>query len=160
MPTTKAHNNIHRQQLFHWIGEHIGRGDGARGQRAKLSDAQREEYLACLLGSFAHGLWMKQPREPEWIEPKPRAGFRQARPMTCFTEWSLDLSHPHSTKYGRLGLGFPKRWVLERGGQPVTYFKSVGQHRLFPQALAALRDHIITIREPDKIGRAAGRERV
>jgi len=26
-------------------------------------------------------------------------------------------------EYGRIGLGFPKRWVIERGGQSVTYFR-------------------------------------
>ena len=42
-------------------------------------------------------------------------------PIACFTEWSLGESLPHTTEYGRIGLGFPKRWVIDRGGQSVTY---------------------------------------
>lgn len=49
--------------------------------------------------------------------------IKVTRPITCFTEWSLDQSLPHTTRYGRLAFGFPKRFVLERGGQPVVYVR-------------------------------------
>jgi hypothetical protein len=73
-------------------------------------------------GSLEHGLWVKTPRIPETFE------FRGKRlalrlPIACFTEWSLGESLPHTTEYGRLGFGFPKRWVIDRGGQSVTYFR-------------------------------------
>src|SRR5262245_18197394 len=38
-------------------------------------------------------------------------------------EWSLGESLPHTQNYGRIGFGFPKRWLIERGGQSVTYFR-------------------------------------
>jgi hypothetical protein len=44
-------------------------------------------------------------------------------PIVCFTEWSLGESLPHTHEYGRIGFGFPKRWVIENGGQSVTYFR-------------------------------------
>ena len=62
-----------------------------------------------------------------------------ARPLfSCFTEWSLDRSLPHITRYGRLGLGFPKRVVLLKGGQPVSYFKSTGERRRYAETMLRL----------------------
>jgi hypothetical protein len=49
--------------------------------------------------------------------------FALKEPIACFTEWSLGQSLIHTAEYGRIGFGFPKRWVIERGGQSVTYFR-------------------------------------
>src|SRR5690349_5406552 len=109
------YNNIHRQQLFHWIGSHI---DSRRaGQRGKLDDAARTEYVSCLRGALKHGLWVKTPRDPDFLGKGDL--IKVTRPIACFTEWTLGQSLPHTTRYGRLGLGFPKRFVLSRGGQPL-----------------------------------------
>src|SRR6185436_11483309 len=51
--------------------------------------------------------------------------FSLNAPIACFTEWSLGESLPHTAEYGRMGFGFPKRWVIERGGQSVTYFRHI-----------------------------------
>jgi hypothetical protein len=110
-------NNIHRQQLFHWIGSHIEDKAGAKG----LDDALREEYVACLRGALENGLWVKTPRDPDQI--KDGKLVKVTLPITCFTEWSLGQSLAHTTRYGRLGLGFPKRFVLSRGGQPLVYVR-------------------------------------
>jgi len=80
------------------------------------------EVLRQLRGSLEHGLWVKSPRFPEKFELHGRA-FALDLPIACFTEWSLGEGLPHTMEYGRLGLGFPKRWVIERGGQSVTYFR-------------------------------------
>ncbi len=110
---------IHRQQLFHWIGPEIDRSSGFSGS---LSDLARSRYLECLRGTLEDGLWVKAPREPELIR---HAGKELSldRPIVCFTEWSVGESLSHTRRYGRLGLGFSKSWVLERGGQPVTYYR-------------------------------------
>jgi len=38
----------------------------------------------------------------------------------------------HTAEYGRIGLGFPKRWVIERGGQSVTYFRHNAKGSFLP----------------------------
>jgi len=116
---TKPAGKIHRQQLFYWMGRSI---DDRNGKRKVLSDELVAEVLRQLRGSLEHGLWVKRPRYPESFELRGSA-FALDLPIACFTEWSLGESLPHTAEYGRIGLGFPKRWVIERGGQSVTYFR-------------------------------------
>jgi hypothetical protein len=117
------YNNIHRQQLFHWIGSHIDYPyrDEPERRRPRLDDEHRREYVRCLEGALQHGLWVNTPRVPDQLGDGQLV--KVTRPIVCFTEWSLGESLPHTTRYGRLGLGFPKRFVLECGGQPVTYVR-------------------------------------
>ena len=127
-------NNIHRQQLFHWIGKGIEKQSS--GTRRKLNDAQREEYVSHLRKSIESGLWMTKPSAEQVTVGNQ--SFLQNLPVTCFTEWSLDRSKPHTLRYGRLGLGFPKNIILIKGGQPVSYFKSTGPRRLYAAAMVDL----------------------
>jgi len=127
-------NNIHRQQLFHWIGKGIEKESSGNGR--KLNDAQREEYVSHLRKSIESGLWMTKPSTEQVTVGNQ--SFSQNLPVTCFTEWSLDRSRPHTLRYGRLGLGFPKNIILIKGGQPVSYFKSTGAKRLYAAAMVNL----------------------
>lgn len=115
----KPAGNIHRQQLFYWMGRSI---DDKNGKRKLLRDELVTEVLRQLRGSLERGLWVKSPRYPETFELRGDS-FALDLPIACFTEWSLGESLPHTAEYGRIGLGFPKRWVIERGGQSVTYFR-------------------------------------
>jgi hypothetical protein len=122
MKTGKEHKpagKLHRQQLFYWMGRSI---DERNGKRKLLSDDLMAEILRQLRGSLENGLWVKKPRYPERFELRNKS-FTLNLPIACFTEWSLGESLPHTMEYGRIGLGFPKRWVIERGGQSVTYFR-------------------------------------
>src|SRR5689334_2988403 len=110
---------IHRQQLFHWIGRDIQK---ANKGRKVLDDALAQRALDQICASVDKGLWVKTPHEPEVFTLK-RNSLALRMPITCFTEWSLGESLPHTNSYGRIGFGFPKRWVIERGGQSVTYFR-------------------------------------
>lgn len=116
---SKPASNIHRQQLFYWMGRSI---DDRNGKRKFLRDELVKEVLRQLRGSLERGLWVKRPRYPETFELRGDV-FALDLPIACFTEWSLGESLPHTAEYGRIGLGFPKRWVIERDGQSVTYFR-------------------------------------
>jgi hypothetical protein len=136
---TKPAGTIHRQQLFYWMGRSI---DVANGKRKLLRDELVTEVLRQLRGSLQHGLWVKRPRVPESFELRGQT-FALDLPITCFTEWSLGDSLPHTAEYGRIGLGFPKRWVIERGGQSVTYFRHNARGYFLPtifNLLQALAD--------------------
>jgi hypothetical protein len=122
MKTGKEHKppgHIHRQQLFYWMGRAI---DEQNRGRKVLRDDLVKEVLAQLRGSLERGLWVKSPRHPEQLVLRKQA-FALNLPIACLTEWSLGESLPHTMEYGRMGLGFPKRWVIDRGGQSVTYFR-------------------------------------
>jgi len=130
----KPAGNIHRQQLFYWMGRSI---DEQNGRRKLLRDELVTEVLRQLRGSLEHGLWVKKPRVPEKFELRGNA-FALDRPIACFTEWSLGESLPHTAEYGRIGLGFPKRWVIERGGQSVTYFRHNAKGSFLPAVFKLL----------------------
>jgi hypothetical protein len=129
-----AYNNIHRQQLFHWIGSHIDASLSGNG--GKLDDDARENYVACLQGALRNGLWVKTPRDPDFLGKGDL--IKVTRPISCFTEWTLGQSLPHTTRYGRLGLGFPKKFVLARGGQPLIYVRDSIKNDPYTAALKNL----------------------
>lgn len=111
---------LHRQQLFHWIGRHV---EERRDKKELSREEASEQYVAMLRGSLARGLWVKGPESPEVLKLREES-FSLRLPILCFTEWSLRDSSPHTSNYGRMGFGFPRRWVLDRGGQPVSYFRA------------------------------------
>ena len=128
------YNNIHRQQLFHWIGSHIDAK--LKLGRSRLTDDLRGEYVECLRGALKNGLWVKTPRDPDFLGNGDL--IKVTRPITCFTEWTLGQSLPHTSRYGRLGLGFPKRFVLSRGGQPLIYVRDSAKNDPYTMALKAI----------------------
>jgi hypothetical protein len=128
----RRYNNIHRQQLFYWLGRHIE----ARAVRGRLTRDLRTEYVACLRDAISNGLWVKKPEKPDLLGDGVL--IKVTRPITCFTDWSLGQSLAHTTEYGRLGLGFPKRFALMRGGQPVTYLRDSRRNAPYSLALNAI----------------------
>jgi hypothetical protein len=116
---SKPQGQSHRQQLFYWTGRSI---DDLNGRRKVLRDDLVAKVIGQLTGSLEHGLWVKTPRYPETLESRG-SYFAFDLPIACFTEWSLGESLPHTMEYGRMGFGFPKSWVIARGGQSVTYFR-------------------------------------
>ena len=108
----KKYAGVHKLQLFHWIGRHI---EGEH-EASKLTSSQRGKYVDALRSSLQNGLWMRRPPRSELLVPPA-----ETHPITCFTEWDLARSPAHCSRYGRLGFGFSKRFVLSRGGHPVLY---------------------------------------
>ena len=138
----KRYSNIHRKQLFHWIGHHIDYPtDGA--QQIELDDAARKKYLDALKGAIRNGLWVKKPRDPDRLGNKATPKhFEVSRPITCFTEWPVGESLPHTTRYGRLGLGFPRRFVFERGGHPLIYVRGILSGDQYTRNLLTLKEFL------------------
>lgn len=136
MCSQPKYRGLHRRQVFHWIAAPSDRANGLSG---KLTPAVRGEYLQFLRGSLSDGLWLKSPRDPEVLGLREYS-LKLERPIACFTEWSLEDSAHHTRSYGRLGLGFPKSWLLQCGGQPVTYFDQSRRGAFLKSALRLLRD--------------------
>lgn len=105
--------NIHKQQLFHWTGSDIEKLDHNKDYH--------ESYVKRLEETLKNGLWLRVPEIPDQLNNKSM--IKVQRPIVCFTEWSLNDSISHTKKYGKLGFGFSKRFILQSGGQPVSYVK-------------------------------------
>lgn len=135
-------SDVHKQQLFHWIGNDI---DADLRARKITAQHAREKYLAYLKDDIQNGLPVKQPKFPE----KLACGDIEVvldHPVACFTEWALSDSRPHSSRYGRMALGFSKPWAIKHGGQPVAYFSHI-QKGLFLKNAVALYDFLSTLKQ-------------
>jgi len=105
----------------------------------------RDKYLAYLKDDIQHGLAIKRPRIPE----KLTYGHTEVLldlPFACFTEWSLNESEPHTSRYGRMALGFSKCWIIKHGGQPITYFNHI-QKGLFLRNALELYEFVETLKK-------------
>src|SRR5271170_2782314 len=110
----KRFKHVHRKQLFHWIGHHIDHPTPDSHQ-ITLDDTAPTKYIIALKGAILNGLWVKTPQVPDRLGNVPNgAYFEINRPMACFTEWLAGESLPRTTRYGRLGSGFPRDFVLKR----------------------------------------------
>jgi hypothetical protein len=142
------YRGVHRQQLFHWIGHHIDYPDRDNQRRRikKLEDSHRREYIQCLRSALESGLRLKIPNPADAIDDGRL--IKVTRPILCFTEWSLGDSQPHVFKYGRLGLGLPKSFVLSKGGLPVAYIRD--RRAAYVKALLHLAEHVRDLPEDRK----------
>lgn len=95
---------------------------------------------------LTYGLWMNDPDDEASFRTRGHPGSRPAVPRVCFTELKLSEARSHADRYGRLGIGFKRPFVVERGGLPVLYYpqwsnewvRSVGR-----QDLAFAEDDIL-----------------
>jgi hypothetical protein len=117
---------IHSDLLVYWTGKkdiepECGTADWHKEgcPKEKRENGQlKNAYLQRLTNILKHGLWMTNQSPPE-IGQEYEC---ENAPCTCFTELKLSQSHTHATQYGRLGLGFKRSFVFDRGGRPVIYY--------------------------------------
>lgn len=126
----REYNSIHRQQLFYWTGR------GFEVPALKRTAAKRLEtrlaYVDRLKSILQKGIWLKTPDKPDQLGDGTL--IKITRPIACFTEWALGQSLAHTTEYGRLGFGFPKRFILSKGGQPVIYARDAVSNSRYVEA--------------------------
>lgn len=130
-------NTVHKRQLFHWIGGHL-ESDRSLGKKEK-----RRGYLDCLKGSLEQGLWLtrsSQELEADHAGETPL----HVQPMVCFTDNRLSECAYHAANYGKLGLGFPKRFVIDRFGGPVNYVSHKKVRNLYFKYIYDVARHLET----------------
>lgn len=128
-------NSVHRRQLFHWIGAHLEKDK-------ELSKVERRQaYLECLRNSLAKGLWLtRSPQELDAVHGGNRPS--EIQPMVCFTDNRLSECAYHAQNYGKLGLGFSKKFVIGRFGGPVNYVSHKKVRNLYVKYFYELREHL------------------
>jgi len=102
--------------LVHWTGRDIC------VQVPDLSDSIRVAYTDRLADILTRGFWMTLPTER--MEGFNASWVRYETPMTCFTEIRLSQAREHASRYGLLGVGVDRRFVLDRYGGPVHYVRN------------------------------------
>lgn len=161
MPDTRS------EFLIHWTGWDI-----EEGYREK-EEGKREMYVErlrrTLLGdpnhwspadddtpaksrSFLAGLWM--PYEKQNLVGRGGVRLdRVSRPVTCFSEIRLSQVAGHTTRYGRLGFGFDRRFVMQRRGVPVMYVTGSPTQDVVVGNLAMGVEYLGALRKMLDIGR-------
>jgi len=104
--------------LIHWTGKDIQK-------RYKYEPKARQaKYIgrlrSTLVGEYP-GLWMN--KTDEIIDGGNGASIKYGEliPITCFSEIKLSDVGKHTERYGKLGFGFSRDFMLARYGAPVQY---------------------------------------
>lgn len=115
-------DGVHPRTLIHWTGRELA-GEG---------------YVERLLSIYRHGLWCKPPDSSDRVRCVGGSEFELPRTgVVCFTELGLDNSDLHVEKYGTLGIGFRREYLLKCGANPVFYVQN-GEHGIANTNLAIL----------------------
>lgn len=61
----------------------------------------------------------------------------------CFTEIRLSQAEAHAERYGKLGIGFARDFIMKKGGRPVIYIphKTDPNGRLLEDCIRKIHDH-------------------
>ncbi len=103
---------IHSKFLIHWTGKDI----------EKKANNAEDQYIIRLKDILQKGLRMNpgieriHGKNEKWVE------IKIAR--VCFTEVKLTQTEEHAMRYGGLGIGFHRNYVLEREGNPAFYVQN------------------------------------
>jgi hypothetical protein len=130
---------VHSDILIHWTGRKF---DGAvketyhdnpnRELPSKTDPDLTESYLKRLFSILTYGIWVTEDENTDHIVVNNKQFDLPRHPRACFTELKLSESRKHAFKFGRLGIGFKRLFVVGRGGHPVHYLHNQGTSLFFP----------------------------
>lgn len=126
---------LHTKFLVHWTGK-----DFHIPLTKELDNSLRDEYVKRLIDTLENGFFMQLGKEKiydldgKWIQ--------QIVSRLCFTEIKLSGARKHTEKYGNLGIGVDREFVLNRYGNPVFYVMN-GNYSNTPVCARKVLDFII-----------------
>ncbi len=130
---------VHSDILIHWTGRDFDpavketyHDNTDRERPSKTDDGLTEKYHKRLFDILRYGLWVTEDAKNDHIAINKDKFDLPKHPRTCFTELKLSESRKHAFKFGRLGIGFKRLFVVGRGGQPVYYLHNQGINLFFP----------------------------
>ena len=126
--------SLHSEFLVHWTGNNSENSD-----IESLPEKERpESYLKRLLDYYENGLFAKRT-----TEEVVRNMIIKHVVRLCFTEIRLSQVALHSQRYGRLGVGFSRSFIISKGGRPVVYIPYKADHssRLLEDSIKYVYNH-------------------
>jgi hypothetical protein len=130
---------VHSDILIHWTGRDFDplikdtyHNNPNRDVPSKTDDSLNKKYVERLFDILCYGIWVKEDKDDDYIVVNGNKFTLPKHPRTCFTELKLSESRKHAFKFGRLGIGFKRLFVVMRGGQPVNYLHNMGASLFFP----------------------------
>ena len=99
---------IHSTILIHWTGK--------KDIEHEPENIRLKQYLERLIDYYHNGLFAKRT-----IEATIRKYMIKNVVRICFTEVRLSQAKVHAKRYGKLGIGFSRDFILNKDGRPVIY---------------------------------------
>ena len=125
--------------LVHWTGKDI----------EEESPADKpQQYVDRLVDYYKKGLYSKRTSEPTLRGLKLKKLVR-----LCFTEIRMSQAHDHANKYGKMGIGFARDFIIDRDGRPVIYIPFEPRDGLLENSLRSIYKNSDTndeIHQPSK----------
>ncbi len=109
---------IHSKFLVHWTGKDITH----EKTPSRLTEEENTKFLSHFRDIVKNGLLMGMGTEK--IYGRENTSITITIPRVCFTEIKLSQAVGHAQKYGFLGVGFNRKFVLTRNGNPVFYIQN------------------------------------
>ena len=110
-----AKNTIHSKFLIHWTGKDFDSGNN-------INNDIRKEYVKRLKNICEQGFRMNPGTEKIWGINNKWIEITISR--ICFTEIRLSQTQEPPKRFGKLGIGVHRDFVIERHGNPVFYVQS------------------------------------
>jgi hypothetical protein len=124
-PFFDVHKPVHSDFLVHWTGLDIDNQYDPNWEQSndpKLNATIVEPYIKRLKNILEYGLWMTSSDNDQPLIYKKKIN-RKPFSRTCFTELKLSETRVHAKRFGRLGIGVKRPFVMGRKGAPVIYFR-------------------------------------
>lgn len=128
-------NPVHSDFLVHWTGCDIDReyhSDWFASTYSLTNTQTTALYLDRLKNILRHGIWLNRAEEDSRLNHNVG---RPNPPRACFTELKLSQVRLHAAKFGRLGIGFKRFFLIENMGIPMVYFPAERETWFFPNHL-------------------------
>lgn len=114
--------NVHSKILVHWTGK--------QDIEKQAEEVQASLFVGRLKDYYNNGLYLRRTEEPVLRRLQIKNLLR-----LCFTEIRLSQAEDHSEKYGKLGVGFSREFILDRSGRPVIYIPFEAENSLLEESL-------------------------
>lgn len=118
--------DIHSNILVHWTGKDIDGGKSA---------TRSADYTRRLADYYRNGLFSKLATEATLRGKKIKRLVR-----LCFTEIKLSQAQTHASRYGSMGIGFSRDFILNKGGRPVIYIPHQANNCLLEDSMRHIYD--------------------
>lgn len=112
-------NSNHSDILIHWTSKELSQQD--------LSDPKvQDTYVELLWSICSKGLKFSSNNADVVVGVNCHT-IIPTRPIICFTELRLSQTQNHARRYGSLGIGFRREFLMTWGANPVFYMQSKNQ---------------------------------
>jgi hypothetical protein len=112
--------SIRSEILIHWTGKHLS----SETDESKIISG----YLELIKSIYSDGLRYSRAEEDEVVLGAGGASSTIPKiPMICYTELRLSNVQEHTSRYGKMGIGFRRDWLMRHGANPVFYVQNRGE---------------------------------